>query len=59
MTSGESEARDYVLSWVNSGSSAGIQTVGMGMPETRYARSGDVAVAYQVLGEGLRTPDTV
>ena len=24
----------------------------MGMPETRYARSGDVAVAYQVLGEG-------
>jgi class 3 adenylate cyclase len=24
----------------------------MEMPETRYARSGDVAVAYQVLGEG-------
>ena len=24
----------------------------MGVPETRYARSGDVAVAYQVLGEG-------
>jgi class 3 adenylate cyclase len=24
----------------------------MGMPETRYARSGDVAIAYQVLGEG-------
>jgi len=24
----------------------------MGMPETRYARSGDVMVAYQVLGEG-------
>jgi class 3 adenylate cyclase len=24
----------------------------MDMPETRYARSGDVAVAYQVLGEG-------
>ena len=22
------------------------------MPETRYARSGDVAIAYQVLGEG-------
>jgi pimeloyl-ACP methyl ester carboxylesterase len=26
--------------------------MGMGMPETRYARSGDVAIAYQVLGEG-------
>jgi class 3 adenylate cyclase len=25
---------------------------GMGMPETRYARSGDVSIAYQVLGEG-------
>ena len=25
---------------------------GMEMPETRYARSGDVAIAYQVLGEG-------
>jgi len=24
----------------------------MGMPETRYARSGDVMVAYQVLGQG-------
>jgi hypothetical protein len=24
----------------------------MGLPETRYARSGDVAVAYQVVGEG-------
>ena len=24
----------------------------MGMPETRYARSGDVVVAYQVLGDG-------
>jgi class 3 adenylate cyclase len=24
----------------------------MGMPETRYARSGDVMVAYQVLGDG-------
>jgi class 3 adenylate cyclase/predicted esterase len=24
----------------------------MGMPETRYARSGDVVIAYQVLGEG-------
>src|SRR5215813_7943543 len=23
-----------------------------GMPETRYARSGDVAIAYQVVGEG-------
>jgi len=26
--------------------------MGMSMPETRYARSGDVMVAYQVLGEG-------
>jgi len=26
--------------------------MGMGMPETRYARSGDVMVAYQVVGEG-------
>jgi class 3 adenylate cyclase len=25
---------------------------GMEMPETRYARSGDVAIAYQVLGDG-------
>src|SRR6516165_877948 len=24
----------------------------MGMPETRYARSGDVMVAYQVVGQG-------
>jgi class 3 adenylate cyclase len=24
----------------------------MGMPETRYARSGDICIAYQVLGEG-------
>jgi class 3 adenylate cyclase len=24
----------------------------MGMPETRYARSGDVSIAYQVVGEG-------
>jgi hypothetical protein len=29
-----------------------IQTRCMGTPETRYARSGDVAVAYQVLGDG-------
>jgi hypothetical protein len=26
--------------------------VGVDMPETRYARSGDVMIAYQVLGEG-------
>jgi class 3 adenylate cyclase len=26
--------------------------MGMGMPETRYAHSGDVMIAYQVLGEG-------
>jgi class 3 adenylate cyclase len=26
--------------------------MGMDMPETRYARSGDVSIAYQVLGEG-------
>ena len=26
--------------------------MGMGMPETRYARSGDVSIAYQVLGQG-------
>ena len=26
--------------------------MGMGMPETRYARSGDVMIAYQVVGEG-------
>jgi class 3 adenylate cyclase len=26
--------------------------MGMGMPETRYARSGDVSIAYQVLGKG-------
>jgi alpha/beta hydrolase fold len=26
--------------------------MGMSVPETRYARSGDVMVAYQVLGEG-------
>ena len=35
----------------------------MGMPETRYARSGDVMIAYQVLGEGpfdvVFTPGTV
>jgi hypothetical protein len=30
----------------------GSRLVGMGTPETRYARSGDVMVAYQVLGEG-------
>jgi class 3 adenylate cyclase len=26
--------------------------MGMGMPETRYARSGDVSIAYQVVGDG-------
>jgi pimeloyl-ACP methyl ester carboxylesterase len=26
--------------------------MGMHMPETRYARSGDVSIAYQVLGDG-------
>jgi class 3 adenylate cyclase len=35
----------------------------MGMPETRYARSGDVMIAYQVVGEGpfdvVLTPGTV
>ena len=35
----------------------------MGVPETRYARSGDVAVAFQVFGEGtfdvVVTPGTV
>jgi class 3 adenylate cyclase len=35
----------------------------MGMPETRYARSGDVMIAYQVVGEGpfdvVVTPGTV
>lgn len=25
--------------------------MGVGMPETRYAYSGDVMIAYQVLGE--------
>jgi pimeloyl-ACP methyl ester carboxylesterase len=30
----------------------GSRLVGMDMPETRYARSGDVMIAYQVLGEG-------
>ena len=43
--------------------STGIQTRGMDTPETRYARSGDVAVAYQVLGQGsfdvVFTPGTV
>jgi pimeloyl-ACP methyl ester carboxylesterase len=37
--------------------------MGMGMPETRYARSGDVMIAYQVVGEGpfdvVFTPGTV
>jgi class 3 adenylate cyclase len=35
----------------------------MGVPETRYARSGDVMIAYQVVGEGpfdvVLTPGTV
>ena len=35
----------------------------MGMPETRYARSGDVMIAYQMIGEGpfdlVITPGTV
>jgi hypothetical protein len=26
--------------------------MGVGMPETRHARSGDVSIAYQVVGEG-------
>jgi hypothetical protein len=30
----------------------GSRLVDVEMPETRYARSGDVAIAYQVLGEG-------
>jgi hypothetical protein len=25
----------------------------MGLPETRYARSGELNIAYQVLGDGL------
>ena len=29
-----------------------IQTLGMEVPGTRYARSGDVSIAYQVLGDG-------
>src|SRR5947209_5199132 len=28
------------------------QTAGMTAPETRYARSGDVHIAYQVIGDG-------
>jgi pimeloyl-ACP methyl ester carboxylesterase len=28
-----------------------VQTMGV-QPETRYARSGDVSIAYQVLGDG-------
>ena len=35
----------------------------MGSPETRYARSGDVMIAYQVVGSGpfdlVLTPGTV
>ena len=27
--------------------------MGMAMPETRYARSGDISIAYQVVGDGL------
>src|SRR5438067_12683190 len=27
--------------------------MGMTMPETRYARSGDISIAYQVVGDGL------
>jgi pimeloyl-ACP methyl ester carboxylesterase len=30
----------------------GFRLIGMTVPETRYARSGDVVIAYQVLGEG-------
>jgi pimeloyl-ACP methyl ester carboxylesterase len=30
----------------------GSRLIGVGIPETRYARSGDVMIAYQVLGEG-------
>jgi len=30
----------------------GSRLIVMGMPETRYARSGDVMIAYQVVGEG-------
>ena len=41
----------------------GSRLVGMGTPETRYARSGDVMIAYQVVGEGpfdlVITPGTV
>jgi pimeloyl-ACP methyl ester carboxylesterase len=37
--------------------------MGMGLPETRYARSGDVSIAYQVVGEGpfdvIIVPSTV
>src|SRR6476659_1335295 len=33
--------------------SRGWRSVGVAMhPETRYARSGDIGIAYQVLGEG-------
>jgi hypothetical protein len=33
----------------------GCRLMGVVMPETRYARSGDVMVAYQVLGEAPLT----
>lgn len=40
-----------------------IQTLGVDVPETRYARSGDVMIAYQVVGEGpfdvVIAPDAV
>jgi hypothetical protein len=29
--------------------------MGVDMPETRYAHTGDVSIAYQVLGEGRLT----
>jgi len=36
---------------------ASLETGAVGIPKTRYARSGDVSIAYQVVGEG--PPDLV
>src|SRR5207253_1664284 len=38
--------------WPAGGAQAGMSTLRLGRPQTRYAKSGEVSIAYQVVGDG-------
>src|SRR5437667_239832 len=52
--SGQNANRPRVsrILWPAGGAQAGMSTLRLGRPQTRYAKSGEVSIAYQVVGDG-------